>query len=97
MTDAYKDTYGIFTEDGLDQIVYDKESLAREKRDLREMGCKVTVLVHSDFESPDFTPLFSDAETFFGVVESIMRQDMVTPKTAAKRAIDKALTLLESD
>ena len=33
--------WGVFTEDGLDQEVETKELAQRERRDLKEMGCKV--------------------------------------------------------
>ena len=39
---------GIFTQDGLDQIVETESQLSKEKRDLINMGCSVNVYRASD-------------------------------------------------
>ena len=43
--------FGIFTDDGLDQIVSTYAEAKKEKRDLKEMGCSVKGIVESDDES----------------------------------------------
>lgn len=35
--------YALFTEDGLDQETYTRSSATREAKDLRKMGCRVSV------------------------------------------------------
>lgn len=62
--------FGVFTEDGLDQVVETKVLALQEKVDLMEMGCTVYIRQHDDEEWFELVDEFMrDGFTFLQAVK----------------------------
>ena len=73
------DFYGIFTEDGLDQVTTDHDEAMKEARNLRAMGYKVTLLVR-----PVEGQLYE--------IAAIQRDENVSASVAGRRYIKRAIS-----
>lgn len=68
--------YGVFTQDGLDQVCSGKVDAAREAKDLRAMGCETCII-------------YADSELHFDAADDVLRDGGTF--AAARRAVAKAM------